>query len=151
MKSRVAVYRMVRGRNTIGSSLKLKSNTRVTGNAAACRSHQLDVRTRSTPRRQWRAPSERFRWRTCLGVSSPETPAGLVKMVMDPHDLSVVGTHIVSTVASEMIHEAVLAVKFRLTVDDLISTTHVLPTMSEGIKRAAQSFRRDISTTSCIE
>ena len=74
---------------------------------------------------------------------------GLVKMVMDPHDLRVVGTHIVSTVASEMIHEAVLAVKFRLTVDDLISTTHVFPTMSEGIKRAAQSFRRDISTMSC--
>ena len=51
--------------------------------------------------------------------------------------------------AADLIHEAVLAVKFGLTVDDIIDTVHVFPTMSEGIKLAAQAFVRDISVMSC--
>ena len=42
-----------------------------------------------------------------------------------------------------------MAVKFGLTVDDIIDTLHVSPTMSEGIKRAAQAFTRDVSVMSC--
>ena len=51
--------------------------------------------------------------------------------------------------AADLIHEAVLAVKFGLTVDDIIDTVHVFPTFSEGIKRAAQAFTRDVSVMSC--
>ena len=40
-------------------------------------------------------------------------------------------------------------VKFGLTVDDIIDTVHVFPTLSEGIKRVAQAFTRDISVMSC--
>ena len=50
---------------------------------------------------------------------------------------------------SDLIHEATLAVKFGLTVDDIIDTVHVFPTLSEGIKRVAQAFTRDISVMSC--
>ena len=39
--------------------------------------------------------------------------------------------------------------KFGLTVDDIIDTVHVFPTLSEGIKLAAQAFTRDISVMSC--
>ena len=59
------------------------------------------------------------------------------------------GIHVLAPCASEMIHEATLAVKMGLTVDDLIDTVHVFPTYSEAIKIAAQAFRRDISTMSC--
>ena len=51
--------------------------------------------------------------------------------------------------AAELIHEATLAVKFGLTIDDIIDTVHVFPTLSEGIKRVAQAFTRDISQMSC--
>jgi len=40
-------------------------------------------------------------------------------------------------------------VKCGLTVDKLIDTVFVFPTFSEGIKRVAQSFTRDLSTMSC--
>ncbi|MGQ9632322.1 MAG: mercury(II) reductase [bacterium] len=74
---------------------------------------------------------------------------GLIKMVIHPRTSQVVGVHIVAPLAADMIHEATLAVKFKLTIDDIIDTVHVFPTMSEGIKLAAQAFVRDISRMSC--
>lgn len=74
---------------------------------------------------------------------------GVIKMVLDPRTLKVVGVHIVSPLAAEMIHEATLAIKFGLTVDDIIDTVHVFPTMSEAIKLVALSFRKDVSKLSC--
>jgi mercuric reductase len=61
----------------------------------------------------------------------------------------ILGVHIVAPMAADLIHEATLAVKFELTVDDIIDTVHVFPTLSEGIKLAAQAFTRDISVMSC--
>ncbi len=74
---------------------------------------------------------------------------GLIKMVIHPETAQVLGVHIVAPMAADLIHEATLAVKFGLTIDDLIDTVHVFPTLSEGIKLAAQAFRRDISQMSC--
>jgi pyruvate/2-oxoglutarate dehydrogenase complex dihydrolipoamide dehydrogenase (E3) component len=42
-----------------------------------------------------------------------------------------------------------LAVKFGLTIDDIIDTVHVFPTFSEAIKLVAQSFVTDIGKMSC--
>ena len=74
---------------------------------------------------------------------------GVFKMVIHPSNSKVLGVHIVSPHAADLIHEATLAVKFGLTVDDIIDTLHVFPTLSEGIKRVAQAFTRDISVMSC--
>jgi len=74
---------------------------------------------------------------------------GKVKMAIDPKTEAVVGVHMVAPMAADLIHEAALAVKFKLTIDDIVDTVHVFPTMSEAIKRVAQSFKRDISTMSC--
>lgn len=74
---------------------------------------------------------------------------GLIKMVAHHKTGKIIGVHILSPIASEIIHEATLAVKFGLTVDDIIDTIHVFPTFSEAIKISAQSFRRDINTMSC--
>lgn len=74
---------------------------------------------------------------------------GLIKLVRNPRTGAIVGCHIVSPVAAEMIHEAVLAVKYKLTVEDIIDTVHTFPTFSEGIKLAAQAYTRDISVMTC--
>lgn len=74
---------------------------------------------------------------------------GLIKIVTHHQTNKIMGVHILSPVGSEMIHAAVLAIKFGLTVDDIIDTVFVFPTFSEGIKIASQAFRRDISTMSC--
>ncbi len=74
---------------------------------------------------------------------------GLVKMVIDAKTERILGVHILASLAADMIHEGVLAVKYGLTIDDIIDTVHVFPTMTEAVKLVAQSFRKDISKMSC--
>lgn len=74
---------------------------------------------------------------------------GLLQVVKHHETDKIVGVHMVAPRAADMIPEATLAVKFGLTVDDIIDTVHPFPTFSEAFKRACQAFRRDTSTMSC--
>jgi mercuric reductase len=74
---------------------------------------------------------------------------GLIKIVTNKDSKQIVGAHILSPHAADLIHEATLAVKFKMTIDDIIDTVHVFPTLSESFKLAAQSFYRDVGGLSC--
>ncbi len=74
---------------------------------------------------------------------------GLIKMVAEARTGRVLGVHILADNAADIIHEGVLAVKYRLTIDDLIDTVHVFPTLAESIKLVAMSFRKDLDQLSC--
>ncbi|MEM4746217.1 MAG: mercury(II) reductase [Metallosphaera sp.] len=74
---------------------------------------------------------------------------GLIKMIIDREFRRVLGVQAFGKYAAEFINEAALAIKFRATVDDIIDTIHVFPTMSESLKIAAMSFKRDVSKMSC--
>jgi mercuric reductase len=74
---------------------------------------------------------------------------GLIKMVVDASTGRILGVHILADKAADVIHEAVLAVKYRLTIDDIIDTVHVFPTIGESIKLVATAFRKDIDQLSC--
>ncbi len=74
---------------------------------------------------------------------------GLIKMIIQKDTKRVLGVHILAPLAADLIHEATLLVKYQMTIDDVIETIHVFPTMSEGIKRVAQAFNRDIEKMSC--
>ena len=75
---------------------------------------------------------------------------GLIKMVVDPKENNtILGVHILSDLAADIIHEAVMAVKYKLTVDDIIDTVHVFPTMTEAIKLVATSFKQDVKKLTC--
>jgi mercuric reductase len=74
---------------------------------------------------------------------------GLVKIVAEAERHKILGVHILASLASEMIHEGVLAVKHALTLEDIIDTVHVFPTYTEAIKLAALSFFEDVDKLSC--
>ena len=74
---------------------------------------------------------------------------GVIKVVIDNKTKKIIGVHILAPHAADLIHEGVLAVKFGLTIDDIIDTVHVFPTLSEGFKLAAQSFYNDPHNLSC--
>jgi mercuric reductase len=94
---------------------------------------------------------------TCRTVEMEDVPKakavedtrGLVQVVKHHETDEIVGVHMVGPRAADMIPEATLAVKFGLTVDDIIDTIHPFPTFSEAFKHACQAFRRDTSTMSC--
>ena len=101
---------------------------------------------------------ERYGYCSCRTVDMKQVPKaltvnetkGLIKMVIDPKkDNRIVGVHILANIAADIIHEAVMAVRYRLTIDDIIDTVHVFPTMSEAIKLVATAFKQDIRKLSC--
>lgn len=74
---------------------------------------------------------------------------GLIKMVVDAKDYTIIGVHILGAEAPDLIHLGVLAVRNKMTVGDLIRTIFVYPTMAEAFKIAALSFRKDVTKLSC--
>ena len=78
-----------------------------------------------------------------------EDTRGFLQVVKHHETDEIVGVHMVGPRAADMIPEATLAVKFGLTVDDIIDTIHPFPTFSEAFKQACQAFRRDTENMSC--
>jgi len=74
---------------------------------------------------------------------------GVVKMVLDGRSQRVVGVSMVGRDASEVIHEAAMAIRLGATVHDFIEMVHVCPTMAEALKIVALSFFKDPSRLSC--
>ena len=65
---------------------------------------------------------------------------GLVKMVVDASTGKILGVHIFAENAADIIHEAVLAVKYRMTIDHIIETVHVFPTMTRVDQASSDVF-----------
>jgi mercuric reductase len=74
---------------------------------------------------------------------------GFAKLVVEAATRKIVGAHILSAEAGEMITEPALAIKYGLTIEDLTATFHPYLTLSEGIKLAAQAFTKDVAKLSC--
>jgi dihydrolipoamide dehydrogenase len=62
---------------------------------------------------------------------------GFVKILADVETDRVLGAHIVSKNAGEMIHELVTVMEFSGAAEDIARTTHAHPTLSEAIREAA--------------
>ncbi|MDJ0652875.1 MAG: dihydrolipoyl dehydrogenase [Xanthomonadales bacterium] len=66
-------------------------------------------------------------------------PAGMVKVIADAETDRLLGVHICGANASEMIAEAVVAMEFHGSAEDLATICHAHPTMSEAVHEAALS------------
>ena len=62
---------------------------------------------------------------------------GSVKILADKHTDALLGVHIFAPTASEMIAEAVVAMEFGASAEDLARIVHAHPTLSEAIHEAA--------------
>jgi mercuric reductase len=74
---------------------------------------------------------------------------GLIKLVAEKDSGRLLGAHVLAADAGEVIQEATLAIRFGLTVQDLIDTFHPYLTMVEGLKLAALTFKKDVAKLSC--
>jgi dihydrolipoyl dehydrogenase len=62
---------------------------------------------------------------------------GFVKFVADAETEEILGCHIISVDAADLLQEVVLAMEFRGSTDDIGITVHPHPTLSESVKEAA--------------
>ncbi len=74
---------------------------------------------------------------------------GMVKMVIHPDTKVILGVHILSPQAGELVAWAATLVKNGNTIHDVLDTLPMFPTLAESIKLVAMSFVRDISKMSC--
>lgn len=74
---------------------------------------------------------------------------GTFKLVADAATDEVLGAHVVASNAGDVIYAATLAIKYRLTVADLVESFAPYLTMAEGLKLTAQAFARDVAKLSC--
>ena len=74
---------------------------------------------------------------------------GLIKLVAEQGTGRLLGAHVLAADAGEVIQEAVLAIRFGLTIQDLVETFHPYLTMVEGIRLAAITFSKQAGKLSC--
>ena len=74
---------------------------------------------------------------------------GLIKMVVDKETKRILGVHVMGENSAEFISEAALAIKHRMTIDDIIDTVHVFPTVAESLRIVALAFYKDVEKLSC--
>jgi mercuric reductase len=70
-----------------------------------------------------------------------DSKRGLYKLVFEPSTRRVLGIHIVSRNASDIVQALALALKLGATIDDLAEVHHTYPSLGEGIKAAAEKAR----------
>ena len=62
---------------------------------------------------------------------------GMVKVLADARTDRILGVHILGPMASELIAEAVVALEFSATAEDIALICHAHPSLSEAMKEAA--------------
>lgn len=67
---------------------------------------------------------------------------GLVKIIADTKYGEVLGMHIIGPRATDLIAEGALAIRLEATVDELISTIHSHPTVTETMREAALNLEK---------
>jgi mercuric reductase len=74
---------------------------------------------------------------------------GFIKLVIEKGSGRLIGVQAVAPEAGELIQTAVLAIRNRMTAQDLADQLFPYLTMVEGLKLAAQTFSKDVKQLSC--
>ncbi|MGY2491351.1 mercury(II) reductase [Cupriavidus sp. CP313] len=74
---------------------------------------------------------------------------GFIKLVTEAGSGRLIGVHVVAPEAGELIQTAAIAIRARMTVQDLADQLFPYLTMVEGLKLAAQTFSKDVKQLSC--
>jgi dihydrolipoamide dehydrogenase len=82
----------------------------------------------------------RFQFRGLGKAHAMGEITGFVKLIAEESSDRLIGAHIIGPHASDLIHEAALALRKGLTIRDIAETIHVHPTLAEGVMEAAEDL-----------
>ncbi len=74
---------------------------------------------------------------------------GFIKLVAENKTGHIIGCHAIGENAGEIIQSAALAIRNKMSIDDLANQLFPYLTMVEGLKLCAQTFSKDVSQLSC--
>src|SRR6266480_1400051 len=87
----------------------------------------------------------KFPWAEIDRAQAENETTGFIKLVLAGKKDEIVGAHMVGARAGEMLGEMALAMQHNLTLNDILGTIHVYPTMNTGIQQA--SFEAYLEST----
>ena len=67
---------------------------------------------------------------------------GFIKLITDDR-LRIIGAHLIGPHAGDLLHEYAVAMRANLKITQLSTTVHVYPTLSQGVKKAADQYYRE--------
>lgn len=79
----------------------------------------------------------KFPWADIDRAQTENETVGFIKLVLAGKKDEIVGAHLVGARAGELLGELSLAMRHNLTLNDILDTIHVYPTMNTGIQQAA--------------
>jgi mercuric reductase len=74
---------------------------------------------------------------------------GFIKLIRDQKTDKLIGARILAPEGSELLMETAMAIKYGITVEEIVSMFHPYLTLSEGIKIAAITFKKKVTALSC--
>lgn len=80
----------------------------------------------------------RFPFRALGKAHASGDIVGMVKVIADSRDDRILGVHIIGPHATDLIHEATVAMKMGATVRDIAYSIHAHPTLSEALMEASE-------------
>jgi len=98
----------------------------------------VGLRTERAREQGIRPKSGRFLFASSGRAASVGETEGFVKVLADPETDRILGVHIIGERATEMIHEAAVAMTHGLTTKELAEVIHSHPTMSESVMEAVE-------------
>ena len=77
----------------------------------------------------------KFPWHEIDRAQAESETVGFIKLVLAGKKDGIVGAHMVGARAGELLGEMALAMQHNLTLNDILATIHVYPTMNSGIQQ----------------
>ena len=74
---------------------------------------------------------------------------GFIKLIRNPETDKLLGARIVAPEGGELVMEIAMAIRYGITVEELSKMMHPYLTLSEAVKLAAITFRKEVGTLSC--
>lgn len=100
----------------------------------------VGIRERDAIQKGIKVKIGRFQFRALGKAHAMGEIVGMIKLIADDGTDRLLGAHIIGPHASDLIHEASIAIKNGLTVKDIAHTIHAHPTLSEGIMEASEAI-----------
>lgn len=88
-------------------------------------------------------------WEHVEKAAAIKDTRGIIRMVVDPKTKVILGVQMVGPMAADIITTATYAIRNKMTIYDIRDTVHVFPTLSEAIKKVAQSFDQNLDDMAC--
>ena len=98
----------------------------------------VGLRTEAARKEGIRPKTGRFLFASSGRANSVGETEGFVKVLADPETDKILGVHIIGDRATDLIHEAAVAMKYGLTTHELAEVIHSHPTMAESIMEAME-------------